>query len=112
MSLYDRDETPVKISFTLPRYMLDGLDEYAEAAKTSRSELIRRIIQSDLMHVDLDDVRWFANASPSKYENVWDVAKRLAKENKAEAVEICAECETSLCALNCARANADNSNAR
>lgn len=82
MSLFDRDETPVKVSFTLPRHMLDDLDEYAEAAKTSRSKLIRRIIQSDLMHVDLDDVRMFANAPPSKYESVWDTAKRLAKENK------------------------------
>ncbi len=39
MSLYNRDETPVRVSFTLPRYILDDLNEYAEAAKTSRSEL-------------------------------------------------------------------------
>lgn len=84
MSFYDRDETPVRVSFTLPRYLLDELDEYAEAAKTTRAKLIPRIIQADLSHVDLDDVRWFANAPPSEYENVWDAAKRLAKEDKAE----------------------------
>lgn len=80
MSIYDRDETPIRVSFTLPRYMLDDLDEYAEAAKTSRSQLIRRIIKADLTHVDLDDVRLFANAPPSKYANVWNAAKRLNKE--------------------------------
>lgn len=84
MSMFNRDETPVKVSFTLPRHLLDDLDEYAEAAKVSRSECIRHIIQADLSHVDLDDVRMYANMPPSQYENVWDAAKRLAKEGKAE----------------------------
>ena len=30
MSIFDRDETLVKISFTAPRYMLEDLDENAE----------------------------------------------------------------------------------
>lgn len=82
MSLYNRDTTPVKVSFTLPRHILDDLDEYAEAAKKSRAELLRTIIRADLSHVDLDSVRWFANAPPSKYESVFDAAKRLNKESK------------------------------
>ena len=82
MSIYDRDETPVKISFTLPRHLLDDLDEYAEAAKVSRSESIRRIIQADLSHVNLDDVRIYANMPPSQDENVWDAAKRLNAETR------------------------------
>lgn len=80
MSIYDRDETPIRVSFTLPRYILDDLDEYAEAAKVSRSKIIRRIIQADLSHVDLDDVRMYANSPPSQYENVWNAAKRLNAE--------------------------------
>lgn len=83
MSLYNRDETPVKISFTVPRYMLDGLDEWAEASKKTRSELLRLIIRAELNVVDLDDVRRFARYyPPSKYESVFDAAKRLNKEAK------------------------------
>lgn len=82
MSIFDRDETPVRVSFTLPRYMLDELDEYAEAAKKSRTALLRSIIYAELQVVDLDDVRMFANAPPSKYENVRRAASRLNAETK------------------------------
>ena len=82
MSIYDRDETPVRVTFTLPRHMLDDLDEYAEAAKKSRAALLRSIIYSELQVVDLDDVRRFVNAPPSKYEDVRRAATRLNAEAK------------------------------
>ncbi|MBR5243121.1 MAG: ribbon-helix-helix protein, CopG family [Thermoguttaceae bacterium] len=61
MSIFDRDETPVRVSFTLPRYMLEDLDEYAETAKKSRAALLRSILRAELNAVDLDGVRRFAN---------------------------------------------------
>ena len=73
----------------------------------------------------LDDARflamWAANETALFLADLGDGganAERLAafvrmvRGDLAEAVAICAECETSLCALNFARANADNSNAR
>ena len=62
MSIFDRDETPVRVSFTLPRHLLDDLDEYAEAAKKTRAALLRSIQRAELNAVDLDGVRMFANA--------------------------------------------------
>lgn len=59
MSFFDRDETPVRVSFTLPRHMLDDLDEYAEAAKLSRSRALRVLLHGVFNEIDLDDVRRF-----------------------------------------------------
>lgn len=59
MSLFNRDVTPVKISVTLPRYMLDDLNEYAEAAKLSRSRALRVLLHGVFNELDLDDVRRF-----------------------------------------------------
>lgn len=59
MSIFDRDETPVRVSFTLPRHMLDNLDEYAEAAKLSRSHALRVLLHGVFNELDLDDVRRF-----------------------------------------------------
>ncbi len=83
MSLSNRDETPVKVSFTLPRHILEDLDEFAEAAKKTRSELLRSLLRTELNAVDLDDVRRYARYyPPNKYECVFGAAKRSAKENK------------------------------
>ena len=59
MSIFDRDETPVRVSFTLPRYMLDNLDEYAEVANLSRSRALRVLLHGVFNELDLDDVRLF-----------------------------------------------------
>jgi len=82
-------------------------------------------VASEMLRRKLDDARflamWVANETSLFLAVLGDEganAERLAafvrmvRGDLAEAVEICAECETSLCALNCARANADNSNAR
>ena len=82
MSIFDRDETPVRVSFTLPRHILDDLDEYAEAAKLPRSKALRNIIHARADSVDLDDIRMIANAPPSKYESVKSVASRLNAEGE------------------------------
>lgn len=82
-------------------------------------------VSSEMLRRKLDDARflamWVANETALLLADLGDEganAERLAafvrmvRGDLAEAVKICAECETSLCALNCARANADNSNAR
>ena len=72
-------------------------------------------VSSEMLRRKLDDARflamWVANETSLFLADLGDEganAERLA----AFVRMVRAECETSLCALNCARANADNSNAR
>lgn len=82
-------------------------------------------VSSEMLRRKLDDARflamWVANETALFLADLGDEganAERLAafvrmvRGDLAEAVEICAECEVSLCALNCACTNADKSNVR
>lgn len=80
-------------------------------------------VASEMLRRKLDDARflamWVANETSLFLADLGDEganAERLAafvrmvRGDLGEAVEICAECETSLCALTCARASAENGN--
>lgn len=82
-------------------------------------------VSSEMLRRKLDDARflamWVANEMGLFVAELGDEganAERLAafvrmvRGDLAEAVDILGECELALCALNCARANADNSNVR